>query len=42
VIMYLFKVGKKIKLSSRYIGPFEILERVGLVIYKLALPTKHK
>ena len=26
------------KLSSRFIGPFEILERVGAVAYQLALP----
>lgn len=30
--------GKKGKLSPRYIGSFEILERVGEVAYKLSLP----
>ena len=29
---------KQGKLSSRFIGPFEILERVGAVAYRLALP----
>ncbi|KAL5552654.1 hypothetical protein UlMin_040055 [Ulmus minor] len=32
------RFGKKGKLSSRYIGPFEILERIGKVVYRLALP----
>ncbi|XP_070045428.1 uncharacterized protein [Nicotiana tomentosiformis] len=32
------RFGKKGKLSPRYIGPFEILERVGEVAYKLAFP----
>ncbi|GAV79909.1 Chromo domain-containing protein [Cephalotus follicularis] len=32
------RFGKKGKLASRYIGPFEILERVGEVAYQLALP----
>ena len=32
------RFGKRRKLSSRFIGPFEILERVGVVAYRLALP----
>ena len=32
------RFGKRGKLSSRFIRPFEILERVGTVAYRLALP----
>ena len=33
-----FKLGICAKLASRYCGPFDILARVGLVAYQLALP----
>ena len=32
------RFGKRSKLSQRFIGPFEILERVGTIAYWLALP----
>ncbi|KAK6160882.1 hypothetical protein DH2020_004263 [Rehmannia glutinosa] len=32
------RFGKKGKLNPRYIGPFEILERIGSLAYRIALP----
>ncbi|GJS22633.1 hypothetical protein Tco_0451265 [Tanacetum coccineum] len=34
------RFGKKGKLASRYVGPFEILKRIGPVAYRLRLPKE--
>ena len=36
----ILRFGKKGKLSLRFIGPYEILERVGPMAYRLALPPE--
>ena len=34
------RFGKKGKLSPRYVGPFEVLVKVGALEYRVALPPK--
>ena len=36
-----FEVGDMVFLSPRFVGPFEILKRIGKVTYELSLPPTH-
>nr|GEW98212.1 putative reverse transcriptase domain-containing protein [Tanacetum cinerariifolium] len=34
------RFGKKAKLAPRFVGPFEIIEKVGLIAYRLDFPEE--
>ncbi|XP_015163312.1 uncharacterized protein [Solanum tuberosum] len=36
----IMQFGKKGKLSPRYVGPYQIIQKIGMVTYELDLPTE--
>ena len=34
------RFGKKRNLSPRYVGPFDVLEKVGALAYRVTLPSR--
>ena len=36
----LMRFGKKGKLNPKYVGPFEVLDKVGALAYRVTLPPK--
>ena len=40
IIKIVMRFGRKGKLSPRYVGPFEILEKIDTLAYQVTLPPR--